>query len=115
MITDEDIVNAAKEAIRDGFRRQLDHFSSPFKKVVDEALSRNSSAIVAILEGAISEAMRDSVFIEELRAGARRAIADQLVKRFGGELERQVNQLKSDPLSRGRIVAALEDIVRTKL
>lgn len=115
MITDEEIVDAAKAAITEGFKRQLDHYNSPFKGVCDRALQANASKIAAILEAAISDAMSDEAFIVEIRTQARQSIASQLVKRFGGELDRHVNQLKSDPVTRGRIVAALEDIVRSKL
>jgi hypothetical protein len=37
-----------------------------------------------------------------------------LVQRFGGELEKQVNALKSDPTTRARITIAIEEIVKQK-
>jgi hypothetical protein len=41
-------------------------------------------------------------------------LAKVLIQRFGGEMEKQVNVLKSDPTTRARITLAIEEIVKQK-
>lgn len=67
-----------------------------------------------ILEDAIAKSLNDTAFTDSIKQAVRQSLAKTLVQKFGGELEKQVNALKSDPLTRARIVLALDEIVKTK-
>lgn len=106
------------EAIRDGFREslktKLGGYNSPFEKLVGDVITAHSGEFRSLLEGAIASCMRDAVFAEDVRSSVRSILARQLVQKFGGELEKQVNVLKSDPTTRARITLAIEEIVKQK-
>jgi hypothetical protein len=56
----------------------------------------------------------DEQFRANIAEQARHLLAKQLIQMFSGELEKAVNQLKSDPATRARIVLAIEQIVSQK-
>jgi hypothetical protein len=67
-----------------------------------------------MLEQAVASCVGDPEFVESIRVAVRQSLAKTLVQRFGGELEKQVNALKSDPITRARITLALEEIVKER-
>jgi hypothetical protein len=66
-----------------------------------------------LVEG-IKSALSDESFRDQIKAALRTKLAKVLIERFGGELEKQVNTLKSDPATRARITLAIEEIIKTK-
>ena len=67
-----------------------------------------------LLSDAVKSCVGDEAFREEIKSSTRKVLAKTLVARFGGEIEKQVNALKSDPTTRARIVLAIEEIVQSK-
>jgi len=110
--TDELLKRAMGDAIREGVKKQLvDGYSSPLMKLVTEAIGTHAATIRKLLEEGIASCVADPEFREQMKAAVRQQLAKTLIQKFGGELEKQVNALKSDPTTRARIVLAIEDIV----
>lgn len=65
-----------------------------------------------MINDAISACVSDREFREDIRRSARSTLARVLVQRIGGEIEKQVNALKSDPTTRARITMAIDNIIR---
>lgn len=105
---------AIQEGLRKGIVSQLQSYNSPLSKLIESQLNERSGAIKTLLESSIQSAVGDPKFIEEIRAAVRTTLAKTLVQKFGGELEKQVNALKSDPTTRARITLAIEEIVASK-
>jgi DNA-binding FrmR family transcriptional regulator len=106
------IENAMRDAIQAGVKKHLvDDYNSPLKKLIEAAIVANQSTMRTLLEQGIASCMSDELFREEIKQGVRHHLAKILVQRFGGELEKQVNTLKSDPTTRARITLAIEQIV----
>lgn len=109
---DELIRNALTDAIREGVKKELlQGYNSPLNKMLADAIASHQPAVRAVLEQGIASCLNDTEFREQLKAAVRQSLAKVLVQRFGGELEKQVNVLKSDPTTRARITLALEQIV----
>lgn len=110
---DKIIEHAIADGLREGIKKRLvDSYDSPLNKILAAAIESKREQFQSLLTGALASCIGDSGFREEMNAGIRERLAKLLVQRFGGELERQVNLLKSDPVTRGRITAAIEDIVK---
>lgn len=109
---DDLIKNAIADAIREGVKNELlQGYNSPLNKLINDAVAAHQPAMRAVLEQGIASCLNDAEFREQLKAAVRQSLAKVLVQRFGGELEKQVNVLKSDPTTRARITLALEQIV----
>jgi hypothetical protein len=111
----QELEKAIAEGIRDGIRKRLtDTYSNPLDKVINESLANQSNKFRVMLEQAVASCVGDPEFVESIRVAVRQSLAKTLVQRFGGELEKQVNALKSDPITRARITLALEEIVKER-
>lgn len=111
--TDKLLENAMRDAIKEGVKKQMvDGYNSPLTKLINDALSANTGAFRTLLEEAISSCVNEPAFRAEIATAVRHSLAKTLVARFGGDMEKQVNVLKSDPTTRARITLAIEEIVK---
>lgn len=118
-ITTDDLNQAIGNAIRDGIREGIskrlgDSYNSPMNKAIDAALQVHFDEFRTLMEESIATCTRDSEFRATIAQAVRHQLAKTLIQRFGGEMEKQVNVLKSDPTTRARITLAIEEIVKSK-
>lgn len=111
---DKLLENSLRDAMREAAKSAFHGYNSPMAKLIEAATAKHSPMLKAILEDAIAECVNDKEFRAEITAAARASLAKTLVQRFGGEMEKQVNTLKSDPTTRARITIAIEDILKSK-
>lgn len=100
--------------VRDCIKGRFDSYNSPLDKLLKDALETHAVEIRTLLEEAIGSCVNDPIFRSDIAAATRHSLAKMLIQRFGGEIEKQVNLLKSDPTTRARIVLAIEEIVKSK-
>lgn len=111
----QELEKAIADGIRSGVKSVLERtYDNPLTKVFAEVLTAQIGKFRQMLEQAVSECATNPVFVEDIKAATRTMLAKTLVQRIGGEIEKQVNTLKSDPLTRARIVLALEEIVKER-
>lgn len=103
------IKNCVQEALR---KRLTDTYNNPLDPILRSVVTEHSASIQKMLSDGLASCVNDSGFREEINKGIRQSLAKLLVNRFGGELEKQVNALKSDPVIRARITVALDEIVK---
>src|SRR6185436_4906278 len=114
MDVDNEIFNAVRDGIREGVKAKLSSgYGSPLDSLVKAALEKHSDLFRGMLESAIASCVGDPTFRDEIAAATRVVIAKTLIQKFGGEMEKQVNALKSDPTTRARITIAIEEIVKS--
>jgi hypothetical protein len=108
------LLQAIKDGLREGIKSKLTNsYNNPFDGVINGVLQRHSGEVNDLLSEALQAAIGDPVFKEEIRAATRSVLAKTLVARFGGELEKQINALKSNPATRARITVAIDEIVKS--
>lgn len=107
--------DAIRDGIREGVKNRLSaSYNNPLDKLTDAALAGAAGPLKTMLDEAVSSCANDPEFRDQIRAGVRASLAKILVQRFGGELEKQVNALKSNPATRARITVAIEQIIAEK-
>lgn len=112
--TDQLLLNAIRDGLREGVKSKFSGYHSPIEKLIEQAVSKHSESFRNLLEDSIASCIQEESFREEIAKATRTSLAKLLVQRFGGEIEKQVNVLKSDPTTRARIVLAIEEIVKSK-
>jgi carbon storage regulator len=106
------IEHALRDAIREGIKARIaDRYDSPLAKWLTESVTAQALKFRKLLDDAVGSCLSDADFTASIAAAVRSTLAKTLVQQFGGQLERQVNTLKSDPVTRARIVLAIEEIV----
>jgi hypothetical protein len=110
------LTQAVEDGIRDGIKSKLSssYGDNPILPLVTEVLKKHDAKFREMLSDALASAIGDAEFRNEIRIAVRHTLAKTLISRFGGELEKQVNVLKSDPSTRARITLAIEEIVKEK-
>lgn len=106
--------NAIRDGLRDGVKAKFTGYNSPIDKLIESAIQARTPELRTLLDESISACITDPEFRQNIREATSRTLAKTLVQRFGGELEKQVNVLKSDPTTRARITLAIEEIVKQK-
>lgn len=111
----EQLDSVIREAVRDGIKERLRRdYNNPLDALITAAIATQKESLKAMLEEAIATFAKDQAFRDEISSSVRSVMAKTLVQRFGGEMEKQVNALKSDPTTRARITLAIEEIVKQK-
>ena len=103
------ILDGLKAGIAEKFR-----YNNQVDDIIKTAISRHRPEIDKLLDEAFGECLTSGDFRKTVITQLHELIARQLVQKFGGELEKQVNQLKSNPETRARITLAITEIVRTQ-
>lgn len=111
---EKQVKNAICDGIREGVKSKLGGYNSPLDKLIAASLEKHSSEFRDLLESGIASCVVDAEFRDEITKAIQHKLASTLIQRFGGEMEKQVNVLKSDPTTRARITLAIEEIVKSK-
>lgn len=116
MDIEKTLTQAIQDGIRDGVKSKLSsgYGDNPLTKLISEVLNKHDTAFRSMLSEALETAVVDKAFRKEIKDAVRHTLAKTLIARFGGELEKQVNVLKSDPTTRARITLAIEAIVKER-
>lgn len=110
---DKMLENTLRDALREGVKSMCSRtYNNPIDTLVNKSLEAHSGTFRKILEDSIATCVADESFREEIASSVRAKLAKTLVHRFGGEMEKQVNVLKSDPTTRARITLAIEEVVK---
>lgn len=108
------LLEAMKEGLKNGMKEAFGGYNSAGQKLIQKTVEANSGLLNDLVSEAMIESVKDPAFRTEFKAAMRTTLAKQLVQKFGGELEKSVNRLKSDPITRAKITAAIDDIIATK-
>lgn len=111
---EEELMRAFQSGLAGAVKDRLGRHDSPLDKMLSAVLQQHDGDFRAMLINAVSSALSDENFRTTITEGVRAKLARTLIDRFGGELEKQVNLLKSDPATRARITLAIEEIVSKK-
>lgn len=109
------VVHAVMEGIHDAVKSKLTGYQSPLDEMIAEVIDGRRMEIQTLLTESVKSAIDDPEFRQEIKAATRSRLAGLLVQRFGGELEKQVNQLKQDPTTRAKVTTFLDEIVSSGL
>lgn len=107
------LLNGLRDGLRESIKAKMSStYQNPFDNLIESTIAKHSEKFRGMLDEALSSALGDGDFRETIRSSVRSLLAKTLIARFGGELEKQVNVLKSDPTTRARITLAIEEIVK---
>lgn len=108
-----ELLAAVKHGLQQAVRDKLvsNYGDSPFVGALNKVVAVQSQALLDMLVNCITGAVGDPEFVKEIQTAVRARLAKILVERFGGELEKQVNLLKSNPATRAKLTLAIEEIV----
>lgn len=109
------VEQTVRESLADAVASKLGGYNSPLDAMIADVVKIHDGAFRTLLLESIGSALADHDFRRTIATAVRAKLARTLIEKFGGELEKQVNQLKSDPTTRARITTAIDDIVKANV
>ncbi len=108
-------LDAIREGVRDGIKSKFSSsYQNPLDGMVTAAIEKHKPEIISLIAESIGSLLGNTDFRDSIKSQVASQMSKQLVQKFGGELEEQVNALKSDPATRARITLAIDSIVTNK-
>ena len=112
-IAEKTIEDAIREGIKDGIKQKFSGgYGSPFEKIIEGAIKDKSDSVIALIHEALEVCISDETFRAEVRQLIRVSAAQSIVKQLGSEFGKRVESLKSDPVTKAKIILAIEEIIR---
>ena len=107
----QELIGQCKQTIDKALHEALTSYSSPLVSAVKDALFDESEKLKQISQAAVSDLLNSEEFTLIMKEEMKRKLARVLISQFGGELEKSVNKLKSDPTTRAKITLAIDSVV----
>lgn len=110
-IMEERVIQKINESVSECIKGQLTGYHSPLKTVVDNVLDKHKFKIESIVDDGVSRLLDSKGFELAIKDQLNKKLAQTLVSRMGGELEKQVNLLKQNPQTRAKITLAIDKVI----
>ncbi len=105
------IAQAARGAVVKAIESELTGYNKPLNQLVSRAIDDHSPVLRQIVSAALAAVLESDSFRAEVEAAIRAKLARSLVGKMGGEIEKRINGLRSDPERRARITLALGKMI----
>lgn len=111
MDLEKEILRTAQTAITEAVVKNLTEYGGPLRKLCESVMAKHESSLAALISDQVSATISADAFKDELRSALNAKLARTLIERMGGEIEKRVNELKSDPTTRAKITLAIQQAV----
>jgi len=97
------ILNSVNSGLEKAIAQELVGYDKPLSKLTSRVLEDNSDALYGLINREFSVLLNGEGFRLALKQALNKKLAQTLIDRMGGELEKQVNKLKSNLQRLGRL------------
>ena len=108
---EKQILAQVEKAISEAITKELVGYNKPLSKLTERVIEANSDELYSLINDEFASLLNGEGFKDALREALREKLAKTLIARMGGELEKQVNELKQNPQTRAKITLAITQIV----
>lgn len=110
MDLEQQVIATVHAAIGDAISKCLSGYNSPLEKFIIAAVEMRGDVIKSIVDDAFADALAGDLR-EGLRQEMSHKLAKILVSKMEGEIEKRVNDLRSNPSSKAAITLAVEKAI----
>lgn len=112
-MNEDKLLKAAENAIYESIQKMLaSDYRGPVFEAVKQVCGKHQEKLEGIVENAYISVLDSKTFEESIKKAMNEKLARNLVSGLGGEIEKRVNELKSDPITRAKITLALTEIIK---
>jgi len=108
---EQQILDSAKQAISEAIINELIGYNKPLNKLTERVIEANEDALYSLINEEFSGLLNSDQFRLALKEALNAKLAKTLISRMGGELEKQVNELKANPATRAKITLAISELI----
>jgi hypothetical protein len=108
---EQEILQTAKAAISEAIVKELTGYNKPLSKLTENVINDNSVELYSLINDEFAGLLKSEDFKAALKDALNAKLAKTLIARMGGELEKQVNELKANPATRAKITLAINELI----
>ena len=108
---EKQILAQVEKAMGEAITKGLVGYGKPLSKMTERVIEANSDVLYRLVNEEFSSLLNGDGFKDALKSALRDKLAKTLISRMGGELEKQVNNLKQNPQTRAKITLAISQII----
>jgi hypothetical protein len=108
---EKQILAQVEKAMGEAITKELVGYNKPLSKLTERVIEENSTELFTLINDEFASLLNGDGFKDALREALQHKLAKTLIARMGGELEKQVNELKQNPQTRAKITLAISQIV----
>lgn len=108
---EKQILAQVEKAMGEAITKELVGYNKPLSKLTERVIEANSNDLFSLINDEFANLLNGDGFKDALREALHQKLAKTLIARMGGELEKQVNELKQNPQTRAKITLAISQIV----
>ena len=112
---EQDILKTAQNSIAKALEESLLNYNSPLIKIIQNVINNNAGIFEEIIEAQIKELASSNEFAAEIKAQLNHSIARALLSCTDSFSKKIVNDLKSNPTVKAKMVVAIEKIVEEEM
>jgi hypothetical protein len=105
------IMGQVGNALKDAITKELVGYNKPLSLLTQKVITANEKDLFDLINGEFSALLNGDGFRDALKEALNQKLAKTLINRMGGELEKQVNNLKQNPQTRAQITLAISKII----
>ena len=109
------IENVIDAAVLQGVNSFLSGYNSPLHPIINTVIDKNKGAIQTKMESYLTHIIADEEFDRVAGEQIKKMAAKLLVAKFNGEMEKRINDLRSDSAFRAKMTIAIDDLVKEHL
>ena len=104
-----------EKSIDKAITEALGSYNSPLVKAVSSALDEQKDKINTLASESVSEIVNSDDFKHIMKEEMKRKLSRVLISQYGGQVEKAVNELRSNPLTKAKITTAIDSIISESL
>lgn len=110
---EQEILDSVKRSIGAAIKEELSGYNKPLTKYAGIILDNHKEAILQLLDDSLVLTLNDATFIDEVHTSIRKKTASTLISKYGGEIEKRVNDMRANPVTRAKITLAMETLINS--
>ena len=106
-----ELLAQCEKAIDKSITDALGSYNSPLMEAVRSALREHQEKLQELASESVAELINSDEFKQTMKLEMKRKLAKVLISQYGGQIEKTVGQLKSNPTSRAKITMAIDGVM----
>lgn len=108
---EDKILQQVNQAIGKAIETELVGYGKPLSKLTEKVINAHESQLYNLINNEVEQLLTTESFRGALKDALNEKLAKVLIARMGGEMEKQVNELKGNPATRAKITLAINRIL----
>lgn len=109
---EEEVIRAAQISIAQVIQANMTGYNSPLNKLAESVIAAHVGDIRDLLESSFKGALMSDNFKAAIRSAFDHKLARALVDKLEGAIDKRVNELRSDPAFKARMLLAIEALLK---